>query len=143
MKKILFSIAIIGLILTTACGKKEEKPNNVENNEVVEKPVVSGPVANTHDSVIAEQTVDGLKINNVSLITEGESSVFTADVTNTNLESIEVKSFDIIMKDFTDREVITMSGNIGSVIEPNETLTMSTSVEMDLTSVFSIEYIRK
>lgn len=140
-KRMLFAVAAIGLVLTTACGKKEETPNTDVNGGTNE-PVVSEPSANTNTNVIAEQDFEGLKINNVSLITEGETSVFTADVVNTTSENIEVKSFDIIMKDANGNEVITLLGYIGNTIAPNNSSTITSSVEMDLSNVVTVEYVR-
>ena len=139
----LFAVAAICLVLTTACGKKEETPNNGGgNNPSGNEPVVVEPSANTNTNVIAEQDFDGLKINNVSLITEGENSTFTADVVNTTAENIEVKSFNIILKDAAGNEVVRLLGYIGNTIAPNNSSTMTASVAMDLSQVASVEYTR-
>lgn len=136
-------LAAVGLMFTTACGKKSENNGNnpIDNNGGNNTPVVE-PSANTNTNVIAEQNFDGLKINNVSLITTGERSEFNADVVNTTSETIDVKSFSIIMKDKEGNEVITLTGYIGNKIAPNNSSTMTAFVDMDLSTVDSIEYVR-
>lgn len=137
-KKILFAFLACGLILTTACGKKEKETENNGDNQTE----VKEPVANTDSNVIAEATIDGLRINNISLITEGESSTFTADVTNTTDQTVDVKSFNIILRDENGAELVTLLGYVGTTIAPGSSSTISTSVEMDLTGVKSVEYVR-
>lgn len=141
-KKILFTFLACGLILTTACGKKEENKGNNGANE--NPPVVEdkGPVANTESGIISEATVDGLKFTNISLVTEGTGSRFNADVVNTTAEAVQVKSFNIILKDEAGNEVVTLLGYVGTTMEPGATVTISSGVQMDLTKVKSVEYVR-
>lgn len=137
-KKVLFAILICGLVLTTACGKKDNKDNKKDNDRTE----VKEPIANTDSNVIAEANIDGLKISNVSLITEGESSTYTADVVNTTDQAIDVKSFNILLKDENGNVIITLLGYVGTTITPGNSSTISTSVDIDLTGVKSIEYVR-
>ena len=144
-KKILFTFLACGLILATACGKKEDPTNNGDNGNNggnTNQPAIKEPTANTETNVITETTIDGLTINNISLITEGTGSTFTADVVNTTDQEVNVKSFNIILKDADGNEVVTLLGYIGTTIAPNDSATMSTGVEMDLTNVKSVEYVR-
>lgn len=144
-KKMFLAMLACGLIFTTACGEKKNNnstnPTNNGNNGT-EQPEVVEPKANTNAQVIGEVEIDGLKINNVSVISEGEHTTFSADVTNTTSEPIDVKSFNIILKDANGEEVVTLLGFIGGTIAPNNSSTITSFVEMDLSSVASVEYTR-
>lgn len=148
-KRMFLAVAMIGLILTTsACGKKKNNNNNSNNNNnnqvtpVVTPSVPVGPIANTNDSVIYDYEIDGLKINNVSLISENGSATFTATVTNTTAADVYVKSFNVIMKDAEGNQIISLLGFVGDTIAPNSSYTMTNNVYMDITKVASIEYTR-
>ena len=142
-KKILFTFLACGLILTTACGKKEENKGN-ENPNNGGNPVVEpqGPTANTENGVISEVTIDGLKITNIALVTEGSHSRFNADVVNTNAEAVYVKSFDILLKDEAGNTVVTLRGAIDATIEPGVAVSIGGGTQMDLTNIKSVEYVR-
>lgn len=142
-KKLLFTFLAFGLILTTACGKKDNDKgkNNVENNGG-NQTEVKGPIANTENGVVSDKVIDGLKFTNISLIIDGSSSDFYADVINTNNEPVTVNSFQIVLKDAEGNIVTTLPGFIGATLQPNDSVTISTGVEMDLTNIKSVEFIR-
>ena len=74
-KKIIALFLACGLIFATGCGKKtnddKKKDENKENTTVTE------PSANTDAAVVGEQTIDGLKFTNITLISEGESTIYS------------------------------------------------------------------
>lgn len=133
-KKILFTILVGMLVLTTACGKKD-KP---------EEPKIEGEVANTNEGVIKDVTIDGLKIHNVTLIYDSRTgnSTFGANVTNTTGAPIDVKSFNISLRDASGNEVDSLLGYIGQVLEPNQTFSIVSGSGLDLGNVTSVEYTR-
>lgn len=114
---------IIGLVISFGFGKEE---------------LASGEpttVANTSADVIKEENYEGLKFTNISLITEDGYSTFTADVTNTNTTDSNISDVDIILQDEDGNEVITLRGNIGEGLKPNETRTITASTKGDLKDV--------
>ena len=139
-KKIIALFLACGLIFATGCGKKtnddKKKDDNKENTTVTE------PSANTDDAVVGEQTIDGLKFTNITLIPEGESTVYTADVINTTDAAIDVKSFNVTFKDKDGKEIVTILVFVGSNIAPNESASVSSSVDMSLLNAKSVEYVR-
>ena len=145
-KKTLVAMLVCGLIFTTtACG---EKKNNTENktdnsgNNTPKQEVIVKPTANTTSDVINDALVDGLKISNVALISTGEHAEFTAYVQNMSEEVVNVKTIDIIMKDEKGEEIVTLKGIISRDMQPNEIVDITSGVEMNLSSVASIEYKR-
>ena len=139
-KKIIALFLACGLIFATGCGKKtnddKKKDDNKENTTVTE------PSANTDAAVVGEQTIDGLKFTNITLISEGESTVYTADVVNTTDAAIDVKSFNVTFKDKDGKEIVTILVFVGSNIAPNESASVSSSVDMSLLKAKSVEYVR-
>lgn len=142
-KKVFLAVAMIGLILTTsACGKKTKKNENNNNGQQnVVSPTPTGPIANTNTGVINETVIDGLKIDNISLISENGAATFSATITNTNAQDVYVRSLSVIMKDANGVEITTIPGFVGSTLEPNQSYTITTNKYMDITTVASIEYI--
>lgn len=139
MKKRTFIIMLIlGIAFVTACQKKTEERNDEPNMEEPKEETI----ANTNVDVIREQIIDGLKIDNISVVVTKEHTDFTADVTNTNIESTYVKSFDIVFKDENGNEITRMMGFVGTTLEPNTSKTITAGIEMDLSNVKSVEYVR-
>lgn len=140
-KRLIALFLACGLILATGCGKKANNDTNPpsDNND---KPPVVEPSANTNEAIIGEQIIDGLKITNVTLISEGEYTTFTADIVNVTDAAIDAKSFNIIYKDKDGNEIVRLLGYIGSTIAPNESVTVTSSVEMNLSNAKSVEYVR-
>lgn len=140
-KKIIALFLACGLIFATGCGKKttndDKKPDDNKDNTTITE-----PSANTDDAVVGEQTIDGLKFTNVTLISEGESTVYTADVVNTTDTAIDVKSFNITFRDKDGKEIVTILVFVGSNIAPNESVPVSSSVDMSLLKAKSAEYVR-
>ena len=139
-KRIIALFLACGLIFATGCGKKtnddKKKDDNKENTTVTE------PSSNTDAAVVGEQTIDGLKFTNITLISEGESTVYTADVVNTTDAAIDVKSFNVTFKDKDGKEIVTILVFVGSNIAPNESASVSSSVDMSLLNAKSVEYVR-
>ena len=130
MKKIvlssIFMLLVLGLITGCGCNKKEEiKENGIKENK--------------NKEVLKEQIVDGFKINNVSLITEGEMSTFNATVTNQQEEQY-IKSVDIIIKDKDGNIYVTLSGLIERKLKKNESQMINGSTNLDLNEAYSVSY---
>ena len=130
MKQILISsislLLVLGLITGCGCNKKEEiKENGIKENK--------------NKEVLKEQIVDGFKINNVSLITEGEMSTFNATVTNQQEEQY-IKSVDIIIKDKDGNIYVTLSGLIERKLKKNESQMINGSTNLDLNEAYSVSY---
>lgn len=107
---------IIGLIVSFNIGGKSD---NITKNEE------EGMVANTNEGIISETTYEGLQFSNISLISENGYSTFSADVTNTTTTNSNISDVNIILKDKNGNEIITLRGNIGESLAPNETRTIT------------------
>ena len=115
---------IVGLIISFGFDKEEIS--------VAEEP---GIVANTSEDVVKEETYEGLQFSNISLITENGYTTFTADVTNTSDTDSTISDVDILLQNKDGNEVITLRGNIGEPLKPNETRTITAVTKGDLKDV--------
>lgn len=125
-------VAIIALIIGLVVSTGFKKVKIAENEK-------SAPVANTSEGIIKEEVYEGLKFNNITLISKDGYSTFTADVTNTNQTNSSISDVDIVLKDKDGNIVITLRGNIGDSLKPNETVSITASTKGELKSVVSKE----
>ena len=100
-------------------------------SELKDNPKESKISANVNTEVIQNTDFKGLKLSNISLIRNKETKqyTFTAYVTNTTKEKINVKQVDIVLKNKKGEELITLLGDIGQDgLEANATKTITASV---------------
>ena len=135
----LILILTVALIFFLSDGKENNNDNghgalNEESNNVeIEKP-------NENPGVIEDQEQDGLKFTNTALITSKYNSTLTTLVTNTTDSDIEVRIFDIFVKDADGNIIATLQGYVGGVVPANGSREIESSVDMDLSAAVDIEY---
>ncbi|MBR2840543.1 MAG: FxLYD domain-containing protein [Bacilli bacterium] len=93
--------------------------------------------AHTDKEIIKEEQLDDLKFSNVTLITENGYTTFSCDVTNSKDEEVNVENVNIELKDKDGNTVITLLGNIGSSLKPNETRVITASAKGEFKNVVS------
>lgn len=133
MKKILIISLLFTSLFVTSCGKKvdnTEIPNNNEN-------IIS---QNTNPNVVKKQEIEGLLFDNIILKTNNNMSYFTANVTNTTDEKINVKYIKITVYNNENKELFSFNNYIGDYIESKSTLKLSSNIEGDLTTIYSVKY---
>ena len=135
MKKIL-TIGLIGLTLfATGCGCNKKEGNG--NSPTLEPD--TGTVINTAEDVIKDQELDGLQMRNTALtVTNGVSTLIT-EITNNTGTDYNLVEFSVAIKGADGSVMYTFGGFIGDVTS-GETKTISSSVDIDLSSATSIEY---
>ncbi len=126
MKKIMI-LSLSMLFLLVGCGKKEEIK---EPNKDIE----------TNENEISDKVLDDFSFTNTSIVKENGVSTITTQVTNNSGEDKNIEQFKIIIKN-KDGEVVKQTiGYIGGVIKSKETKTIITSIALDLSDVYDIEY---
>ena len=125
---IIFLVVVIALIVGIIISFKFNK----EKISIAKEPKI---VANTKEGIIKEEIYENLTFNNISLITEDGYTTFTADVTNTSAENSTISDVDIVLQDKDGNEVITLRGNIGEPLKPNETRTITSVTKGELKNV--------
>ncbi len=97
--------------------------------------------ANTNENIVKEQVIDNYKFSNTSLVMENGTSVFKTDVTNLQNVSRELKTFNIVLYDKNDKEIVTLLGYVASTLEANETKTVISNTDQDLTDAYYLKYV--
>ena len=98
MKKILIISLLFTSLFVTSCGKKTDNTETSNNNENI----IS---QNTNPNVVKKQEIEGLLFDNIILKTNNNMSYFTANVTNTTDEKINVKYIKITVYDNENKEL--------------------------------------
>lgn len=114
-------------------GGENGTGNEGNNNVEVQKP-------NDNPGVIEDKEQDGLKFTNTSLITSSTNSTLITVVSNTTNSDIEVRIFDIYVKDAEGNTIVTLQGYVGGVVPAGESREIESSVDMDLSAASDIEY---
>ncbi len=130
-KKFLVALSLLLVVgLATGCGcskrqegKKEEKEN-----------------FNTNEDVVKDQEVGELKFTNTSLKVDKNYSTLVTLVSNPTSNDIEVRIFNIYVKDKDGNEIVKLEGYVGDVIPAGESREITSNADMDLSKAASIEY---
>ncbi len=133
MKKILIISLLFTSLFVTSCGKKTDNTETSNNNENI----IS---QNTNPNVVKKQEIEGLLFDNIILKTNNNMSYFTANVTNTTDEKVNVKYIKITVYDNENKELFSFNNYIGDYIESKSTLKLSSNIEGDLTTIYSVKY---
>lgn len=133
MKTILIISLLFISLFVTSCSKKTDNTEKSNNNENI----IS---QNTNPNVVKKQEIEGLLFDNIILKTNNNMSYFTANVTNTTDEKINVKYIKITVYDNENKELFSFNNYIGDYIESKSTLKLSSNIEGDLTTIYSVKY---
>ena len=133
MKKILIISLLFTSLFVTSCSKKTDNTEKSNNNENI----IS---QNTNPNVVKKQEIEGLLFDNIILKTNNNMSYFTANVTNTTDEKINVKYIKITVYNNENKELFSFNNYIGDYIESKSTLKLSSNIEGDLTTIYSVKY---
>ena len=127
---IMFIIMAFIITLTSGCGAKinEQEPNTEKPNTV------------TNEDVVGDKQVDVFKLTKTSLVYENGSSTLITSVYNSSSEKQYIKSFNIELKDDSNKVITTLIGYIGEEIAAGETRQITSSTDLDLTNASKIEY---
>lgn len=134
---VIIGILLIVLIVVIAFNKKDDlsdkKNNNKDKNNVVE-------VANNNPGVVDDKEQDGLSFTNTMLLTSNNKSTLTTLVSNLTESDIDVRIFEIYIKDKTGNLMVTLQGYVGDVVPVGESREIVSYVDMNLKDAFNVEY---
>lgn len=122
MKKIYI---LLFCIMWTGCSSSSISPTYIETNY--------------NENIIKEQTIDGLYMNNVSVLYEKGFTTFQVDVTNQSGQDIIKKKFDVIFKTTSGVVITTLHGSLENVNVGSVFHVVLTS-DIDLSDAYSLEY---
>ena len=96
--------------------------------------------ANTNEEIVKDYEVDGFRFSRTALVIEYGQSKLTTEVKNLTDKDIELKSFNIVLKDPDGNKMVTLLGYVGEVIKAGETKSIISQTDVDLTNATGIEY---
>lgn len=131
MSKKIIIVIFTMLFILTGCSRN----NNQEYYE--ETDVLS---ANTNEDVVNDKIIDVFQLTNTSLIWENNRSVLETTITNTSEKSVKLNGFLIHIKDDNGKNILTLTGYVGSEIKAHESKVMNTYHYENLTNVSNITY---
>ena len=145
MKKIIniSLMLLVCLTLVTGCGKNDSKDKADIKDEINADGTLKED-KNENKGVTKEQVIDGITINNVELKSTTYSSTISIKATNNTNDDITLKSFKLYLKDkdgnniLGDNEFATLS--VYDTIKSKESKILSTTVDRNLSSIYSISY---
>jgi hypothetical protein len=138
MKKIL-ALSLVGLLVFTGCGKKEEI-NSTETPSMDDSQQVTDPEANVNPGIVDNQTVEEFYFENASLVYDNGTSTLETTVTNVSDTPATLEEFKIIFKDADVNVIVTLSGFVGGSLLAGESKVITSGASMDLTNAASVSY---
>lgn len=135
MKKIL-AFSLVGLLVFTGCGKKDETPVDETNNN----PTEQQPQVNTNTGVVEDKTLEEFTFTNTSMIYENNETALVTTVTNTSDNTAYLHEFNIYAKDAEGNTITMLKGFVGDNIPAGESKIITAYASIDLTTVDSISY---
>jgi Flp pilus assembly pilin Flp len=128
MKKMLkgLLIVLVALFIVTGCGKEVKDDDRKD--------------LDPDSAVLGEQTIEGLKIGQMSIVYEDNISRLVTNVENTNATDFELRIIGIKLYDDEDNLLLETSGYIGSKIKANETKQLVAEATKDLRKATKVEY---
>ena len=131
---IIIAIFVVVLIIAIIFGFNKNKENKTPTDDG------NNVIFNENENIVKDQELDGLKFTNTSLSYNEGMSVLITDVTNPTEEEYFLTEFKVIIKDEAGNVVTELPGYVGDSISPNETLTITSYSDINLTDAYSIEY---
>ena len=138
MKKLL-ALTLVGLLVFTGCGKKEEEKNNEQQNNEQQQ-VEQQPQVNTNEGVVEDKTLEEFTFTNTSMIYQNGETFLETTVTNTSANASYLHEFNIYAKDAEGKVLVTLKGFVGDNIPAGESKVISSGASMDLTKAARIDY---
>ena len=121
-------LLVVGLATGCGCSKRQEGKKEEKEN------------FNTNEDVVKDQEVGELKFTNTSLKVDKNYSTLVTLVSNPTSNDIEVRIFNIYVKDKDGNEIVKLEGYVGDVIPAGESREITSNADMDLSKAASIEY---
>lgn len=102
--------------------------------------IVGRTLADPNTEYLRNQTVDELSFENANLVFENGITTFTVEVYNESGDVYSLKNISINLID-KNANVTTLVGYIGETLEKDEAKYITASIDQDLSSSVSLEYV--
>lgn len=120
-------IIVIALILAIPKLKKQV---SIQDNNIY---------AHTDEGIIKEEEYEGIKFNNISMLTKDSYTTFTADITNTTDSDITKERLHVQLKDKDGKDVIKYLIYFPKGLKKGETKTIEAVAHGNFTDAYTKE----
>lgn len=136
-KKVIIGIIIILLIiLALALMNKTSNKKEVLLNEN------SYVISHTESGIIRDEEFEGIKFTNISLITDGDYTTFTSDVTNISNNDLSLEKVHVLLKDREGKVLSKLVIYIPGGLKKDEVKTIKASTLGRFEDVISKEIVK-
>lgn len=137
MKKILVFIALSVCLLT---GCQSDKTSTSSDNKASDNVSEKKPVEVKREGILKEQKISQLIFNDISLKWNGKESEFIAKITNNSSVDVYLTTFDVIFKDKSKKEIVTLTGDVSNTLKAGESINIICYSDIDLSNAYYVEY---
>jgi len=125
-------IIVIAIINTNNNKENYYQVDKTENTKINDE----GKKINTSNKLKESRESNGLYIDKIQLINVLNKTTFTANITNKTTLTSEGKLYDIVFVDKDGKQVESMGIYIRE-LEPNQTISVESSIEKDVTECYN------
>ena len=132
-------IVIITLVLLVAVlifGIVSMKPGSKGTNNTNKEEEVK---YNTNENVVKDKEINGILFTDIQCSYDGENSILTYKIINNTTEVINLKEYEVIVKDKDGATLAMIEPNLDQEIKPGESFDTGNAINIDLSSAYSME----
>ena len=132
-------IVIITLVLLVAVlifGIVSMKPGSKGTNNTNKEEEVK---YNTNENVVKDKEINGILFTDIQCSYDGENSILTYKIVNNTTEVINLKEYEVIVKDKDGATLAMIEPNLDQEIKPGESFDTGNAINIDLSSAYSME----
>ena len=134
--KFIIAVIIIIILLGLIIWITFIKVNTSNNEPKKEEPKIK---YNTNENVVKDKEVNGILFTNIKCSFDGEYSIINYTIVNNTKETINLKEYEVIIKDKDGTIIAIISPNLDENIEPGKTRDTGNAINIDLTKAYSME----
>ena len=134
--KFIIAVIIIIILLGLIIWITFIKVNTSNNEPKKEEPKIK---YNTNENVVKDKEINGILFTNIKCSFDGEYSIINYTIVNNTKETINLKEYEVIIKDKDGTILAIISPNLDEDIEPGKTRDTGNAINIDLTKAYSME----
>lgn len=128
---VMIIISIVIGVVSYNLGKK-----SIPKVKKEEEPTIK---YNTNEEIVKDKEINGILFTNIECAYDGNISLITYTIKNNTGETINLKEYDINIKDKEGNLLAIMSPNLDKEIAPGESFDTGNSIDIDLSNAYSME----
>lgn len=114
---------------------------NIQNQEKSSKTNEQKIKYNKNENVIKDKNIGGILFTNIECSFDGNMSLISYTIVNHTSETINLKEYEVMVKDKTGNVITTIAPNLDIDIEPEKSFDTGNAVDIDLSEAYSMELV--